>query len=503
MDGEVKNLVVIDDEKYVCNIIMEALDEFASYNVRKFTNPIEAIDFISDNAIDLVLTDLVMGKHSGVQVLESTLRNHPDAVVILMTGYPTVKTAISVLKKGGYDYLIKPFKLEDLKSTISRGLDHQRIKRENVRLRSQLELMKVTEAVAHGMKLHPLLTLIADSAVKELSAEAASIILLDRKANKYRLRCLSGSVDDSKVKEFILGDSKGASGRNSGHGPTLINEEIVINDKSHRRSYISYPLISKGKNIGSFNLVSTNRFSYLSPGQGHLISLLASTAAFVVESNYMDKDLQKSYLMTIKALASAIEARDRYTAGHTDRVYRIAKVIARELGWNNKRLIDLRTGSILHDVGKIGVPDAILNKPGKLTDDETEIMKKHPELGARILKGIPFLEPIIPYVFSHHERYDGTGYPHGLAGEDIPVEGRVLAVADTFDAIMSDRPYRPSADIEKAVKELIEYKETQFDPVIVDAFVNACREGRINIEVTYNRKSGKSEIFSQTQKVSV
>ncbi len=503
MDGEVKNLVVIDDEKYVCNIIMEALDEFADYNVRKFTDPIEAIDFISDNAIDLVLTDLVMGKHSGVQVLETTLKNHPDAVVILMTGYPTVKTAISVLKKGGYDYLIKPFKLEDLKSTIARGLEHQRIKRENVRLRSQLELMKVTEAVAHGMKLHPLLTLIADSAVKELSAEAASIVLLDRKANKYRLRCLSGSVDDNKVKEFLLGKSKALNRQTTDHGPLLINEEVVINDKSHRRSYISYPLISRGKNIGSFNLVSTNRFSYLSRGQGHLMSLLASTAAFVVESSHMDKDLQKSYLMTIKALASAIEARDRYTAGHTDRVYRIAKVIARELGWNNKQLIDLRTGSILHDIGKIGVPDSILNKPGKLTDEETEIMKKHPELGARILKGIPFLEPIIPYVISHHERYDGTGYPHGLSGEDIPLEGRVLAVADTFDAIMSDRPYRPSAKTEKAINELILYKGTQFDPVVVDAFINAYREGRINIVATYNRKNGLSEIFSSAQKVSV
>ncbi|UCD93605.1 MAG: HD domain-containing protein, partial [Candidatus Zixiibacteriota bacterium] len=477
----------------VLDILMESLGEFEDFLVNKFTNAGKAIEYIGENVVDLVLTDLVMGKYSGVQILETTLKNHPEAIVILMTGYPTVKTAISVLKKGGYDYLIKPFKLEDLKSTIRRGLEHQRIRRENLELRSQLELMKISEALAGGGKLYPLLTRIVESAVREIEAEAASLVVLDRKAEKYRLRCLSGSEPGKSVEEFLRAEGlKGALSLDRDKAHT-IKEEIKIEGKPYKRSYVIYPLISKGQNIGFLNLVSTNRFSYISPGQEHLVSLLASMAASAVESTYMDKNLRKSYLLTIKALANAVEARDVYTAGHTNRVYRLAKSTARKMGWENDQMMELRNGCILHDIGKIGVPDAILNKPGKLTERERKIMQEHPETGARILHRIPFLKPVTPYVLSHHERYDGTGYPHGLAGENIPIEGRLLAVVDTFDAIMTDRPYRPSADAQKALEELIRFKCKQFDPAVVDAFMEAYHEGSLNCRAIYGRSSLKGE----------
>jgi putative nucleotidyltransferase with HDIG domain len=493
MSKSSKSIVVIDDEKYVCDIIMEALGEFEDYQVHKFTEPAKAIEFIGDNGVDLVLTDLVMGKYSGVQMLETTLLNHTEAIVILMTGYPTVKTAISVLKKGGYDYLIKPFKLEDLKSTIRRGLEHQRIRRENVELRSQLELMKISAALARGQKLYPLLTQIVEAAVREVAAEAASLVILDRKAEKYRLRCLSGSDLDEDINEFLQGEGLKGALTLDRHKAHMIKEEVKVDDKTHKRSYVIYPLISKGRNIGFLNLVSTSRFGYITPGQEHLVSLLASMAATAVESTYMDKNLRKSYLLTIKALANAVEARDVYTAGHTNRVYRLAKITAHKLGWENDQMIELRNGCILHDIGKIGVPDAILNKPGKLTQRERAIMQRHPEMGAKILRRIPFLKPVIPYVLSHHERYDGTGYPYGLAGENIPVEGRLLAVVDTFDAIMTDRPYRPSADAHKALEELIRFKGRQFDPAVVDAFVEAYHEGSLNCRAIYGNPYSETE----------
>jgi HD-GYP domain-containing protein (c-di-GMP phosphodiesterase class II) len=125
-------------------------------------------------------------------------------------------------------------------------------------------------------------------------------------------------------------------------------------------------------------------------------------------------------------------------------------------------------GGMLHDLGKIGVPDAILNKPGPLTKEEFAIMKTHPLLGAKIVENIPFLKPSLPYILYHHERYDGNGYPHGLAGEDIPIEGRLLAVVDTIDAITSDRPYRKGRGIDIAVQQLREHSGTQFDPHIVE-----------------------------------
>ena len=488
-----KNIVVVDDERYVCNIIVEALGEFRDFHIKKFNNPEKAIKYISENGIDLVLTDLVMGEHSGVEVLETTLQCHPDAVVILMTGYPTIKTAISVLKKGGYDYLIKPFKLEDLKSTILRGLEHQRVRRENVELRSQLELMKISDELSRGMKLFSLLKMIVETAIREISAKGASIILLDRKADRYRVRYLSESHADESIAEFLRGEGQhGALSTGQEHSK-IVDEKFTIEDRRYKRSFVTYPLISKGLTIGYLNLVSDNIFHHITPGQQNLMAFMASTAASAVENNYMDKNLKKSYILTIKALANAVEARDEYTAGHTDRVYRVAKITAAQLGWPKNKMSDLRTGCILHDIGKIGVPDSILNKPGKLTKSERERMQEHPLTGEKILRRIPFLQGVIPYVISHHERYDGKGYPHGLSGEDIPIEGRLLAVVDTFDAIMSDRPYRLRANPERAIDELTKYSGSQFDPKVVDAFLKAYEEGLIDCRAIYGNGREESQ----------
>ncbi|MFQ5454402.1 MAG: HD-GYP domain-containing protein, partial [Candidatus Zixiibacteriota bacterium] len=144
-------------------------------------------------------------------------------------------------------------------------------------------------------------------------------------------------------------------------------------------------------------------------------------------------------------------------------------------------------GCTLHDIGKIGVPDSILNKPDDLLDEERKKMANHPKLGLKILRGIDLFKPAIPYVLAHHESYDGTGYPKGLKGEEIPIEGRLLAVADTFDAIMSDRPYRKGNNLETAVSELIKYKGIQFDPKIVDVLIDLIRKGMINFKELYDR----------------
>ncbi|MCP4703828.1 MAG: response regulator, partial [candidate division Zixibacteria bacterium] len=446
MSNDTKHIVVIDDEKYICNIIAEALSEFKNYKLRKFTDPEKAMEYISSNSVDLVLTDLVMGDFSGVQILEHVLKYHADAVVVLMTGYPTVKTAISVLKKGGYDYLIKPFKLDDLKSTIKRGLDNQQIKRENVELRGQLELLKIADEISAGIKMTQLLKLIVNTAVKVLPDSSATILLKARKSGHFRLKCMAGKHKAKSIEKFLKGEDTKRKDDSDYKLPWSLNEEINNSSTKSMRSYISYPLISKDEIVGMLNLVYTNPFSFISPGQKRMISLLVSYAANAVESNYLDKNLRKSYFQTIKTLANAIEARDRYTAGHTDRVYRLAKIIGGEMGWNKKKLAELRTGCILHDIGKIGVPDSVLNKPDRLNDYERNIMMKHPELGVKMLQGIPFLKPATPYIIAHHEMFDGSGYPNGLKGEDIPIEGRLLAVVDTYDAITSDRPYRDRRD---------------------------------------------------------
>jgi len=155
--------------------------------------------------------------------------------------------------------------------------------------------------------------------------------------------------------------------------------------------------------------------------------------------------------------------------------------------WDEDQIHDLIMGCTLHDIGKIGVPDSILNKPSVLTQSETKKMQKHPELGLKIIRGINLFKPAVPYIGSHHERWDGTGYPKQLKGKEIPIEGRLLAVVDTFDAIMSDRPYRKGADIKSAIDELIKYSGRQFDKEMVDLFLRLIHKGTIDLKALYNR----------------
>ncbi len=475
-----KNIMVVDDEIYICNIILEALGDFRDFNVRKFSDPVAALDHLDKHSIDLVLTDLVMGDHSGVEILEKALANHPDCIVILMTGYPTVKTAISVLKKGGYDYLVKPFKLEDLTATIKRGLDHQEVRRENVALRSQAELRKISEAMARGVGFNTVLEMINKTLLQQLPATAASILLYDKKQHSHRLKCIGGEYDDPSIEEFLNGRVSHEPVQRSREDVYCDSFDIIKNNIPCRRTIISNPLISKRVLLGHLNIVYDHPFKQITPGQMHLISLLASQAASAMESSRLIYNLKRSYLQTIGALANAIEARDNYTAGHTDRVFYLAEILAEKLGWDKRRINQLKTGCRLHDIGKIGIPDGILNKPGRLDDDERVIMQQHPIRGAAILGQVPFLKPIIPYILCHHERFDGTGYPNGLKGKEIPIEGRLLAVVDTFDAITSNRPYRQGKSHEFALKELREHAGTQFDPELVKLFQKAYEEGLIN-----------------------
>jgi HD-GYP domain-containing protein (c-di-GMP phosphodiesterase class II) len=235
------------------------------------------------------------------------------------------------------------------------------------------------------------------------------------------------------------------------------------------------------------NIVRDNHFLPLRQAQLHLLSVIAAKVASMIENCRLYENLKSSYLEAIKALANAIEARDPYTRGHTDRVTILADLIAVRLGWSERKRAELKMGCTLHDIGKIGVPDAILNKPNLLTTEERSKMEVHPTLGAKILEGIDYLKPAIPYILYHHERYDGRGYPHGLAGEDIPIEGRLLAVIDTYDAIVTDRPYRKGAMPEKAITELQRYRGQQFDPEIVDTLVGAWEEGVIGSLDIYGR----------------
>ncbi len=184
------------------------------------------------------------------------------------------------------------------------------------------------------------------------------------------------------------------------------------------------------------------------------------------------KTIRQSYLEIIQAFIASIELKDFNTAGHSRRVSDIGVMLAAAMDFSNREIQHVRIGGLLHDIGKIGIPDAILMKQGPLTQEEFVQIRKHPEYGYNILKGIESVEYIIPYVYTHHERYDGTGYPQGLKGDKIPLEGRLLCLADSLDAMTSDRSYRMAMNAEEAYKEVLRCSGSQFDPRMVDVLTD-------------------------------
>ena len=188
------------------------------------------------------------------------------------------------------------------------------------------------------------------------------------------------------------------------------------------------------------------------------------------------------FINSVRMLAAAIDAKDPYTRGHSERVARYSIAIGKNLNLPEKEMRNLRISALLHDVGKIGIDDRILRKPGALSDDEFEVMKGHPAKGAAIMSGVAQLIDIIPGMKYHHEKWGGGGYPEGLTGEAIPMQARIVAIADTFDAMTTNRPYQKAMELNYVVEKIRGFGGSRFDPRVIDAFANAVKRGDIQIE---------------------
>ncbi|MFK7760305.1 MAG: HD-GYP domain-containing protein [Phycisphaerales bacterium] len=271
---------------------------------------------------------------------------------------------------------------------------------------------------------------------------------------------LRKSVEELLITEPVAVSDKTAVYEATGIFSELEPQVMVHSVQAHGRKYGW--LIIGGKQ---------GEDSYVCSHDTKTIDSIAGIFSAFLENTRLYSEQQRAFVGTIRALSGAIDAKDRYTRGHSDRVAMLSEQLSLAIGYSAEQADRVRLCGILHDVGKIGVPESVLCKNGRLTDEEFEMIKLHPEIGASMLEELPSLQDILPGVMHHHERWDGKGYPAGLAGEDIPELGRILALADTFDAMSSNRAYRAAMPREKVLAEFTKCSGTQFEPRLVQAFL--------------------------------
>jgi len=322
---------------------------------------------------------------------------------------------------------------------------------------------------------------------RTLGASASSVLLFDDEERDLLFDVVEGQAGQV-LRQVKLSTQSGIAGWVARHGKPLVVNDVAKDrrfDKSideitgfTTRSIICTPLVVHRKIIGIIEVLNKLNGSDFSEQDLETIMSVASTVGMAIENTKLHQSVLDAYKITIKALAAAIDAKDHYTRGHSQRVVEYALLGGTSLSFPREELETLEYAGILHDVGKIGIADSILSKPERLTAEEWEIMLRHPGMGANILKDVPFLEKAKTLILHHHERYDGSGYPGGLKCEDIPIGARLLAVADAFDTMTTDRSYRAAPGVDYALEELSRCSGTQFCPVTVEAFISSLKRYR-------------------------
>ena len=489
-------ILVVDDEVSIVNII-ESFLEMEGFSPVCFTDSSEAMNWLEHNRVDLVLTDLRMDHFSGEDIFHQTQKTQRDPIVIIMTAYPTLSNVIEVLRMGVYDYLLKPFGMDSLLVTIKRGLEKQKLSREVVQLNKAVSLYQVSEALGSTIEFQELLKIIMQTALTEADAQEVSLILFEPQLSQLKLEASIGlplivqkngyQSREGSVVEWVINNNEPLmlNGSLKGTPFSSVAEGRIIH------SSLCIPIRAKGKVLGALSVNRTARHDPFTLSQLQALSIITSNAAQAIENARLYDGLYRDYMSTINALAKAVEAKDPYTQGHSSRVVQYSLAIAREIGIPEEDWDTLKVASILHDIGKIGIPDNILLKSGKLTDEEYDFMKKHPVIGDQILAPIQSLEKVRRVIYQHHERVDGLGYPDGVKGADLNPLSRILIVGEVFDALATKRSYKEAWNLDKIVEFFREKSGSQFDPDVVNAMTNILsREGEKFIDMSIPEITG-------------
>jgi putative nucleotidyltransferase with HDIG domain len=442
---------------------------------------------VADGKIDAVLLDLSLPDSHGLDTLSKTYSQAAGVPILVLTGLDNEALGLEAVQNGAQDYLVKgqidgQLLVRAIRYAIQRKQAEERIQRQVERLAA---LRNIDMAIMASLDLRAILYVLLDQVTSQLRVDAADVLLINPHSQTLEYAAARGFKTNVSVRSRMrLGE--GYAGRAALERRTLSIPDITaVDDFTHAPlltgdlfiSYYAVPLITKGWVKGVLEVFHR---SPLDPDPEWLefLEALAAQAAIAIDNTSLFDDLQRSnvelslaYDTTLEGWSRALDLRDKETEGHTQRVTEVTMRLARAIGVSEAELVHLRRGALLHDIGKMGIPDSILLKPGPLTDWEWDIMRRHPVYAYELLSPISFLRPALEIPHYHHEKWDGTGYPSGLKGEQIPQAARIFAIADVWDALRSDRPYRLAWPEEKVREHILSLSGTHFDPKVVAAFM--------------------------------
>ena len=518
-------ILVADDDAPTRALLCEAF-QGAGYDVRHATSGPEVHSLLDSEEFEAVVTDLVMPGMGACDLIRNVGEHADRAVIVLVTGYPSVDTAVEAVHSNIWEYVTKPFDIEGLVACVDAGLRHRRLQWENERLVVELQEanreLSEHKSALEGRVCHATASFQASNdALRNRIAQLARLNELAKAINEARceeiaVRRIADAVLDLTPADYcgiLLPEAGGSGPLFEVHGHRALDDpsrqhigeimwdalEIVggprprpadvrpvlasVRDESAHplariAASMSVQLAVHGDVLGILS-VGTSRPGILTDEDHRLLSTIGNQAAAGLESIRAYAWVQNNYLATIQSLAKSLEAKDTYTSGHSARVAAMAVQIAETMELEPEHVAMIRYAATLHDIGKIGVDDSTIRSSKRLSTEELQSVRRHPELGEEILRPVQMLRDALPMIRHHHERWDGTGYPDGLSGEDIPLGARIIAVADSFDAMTSSRPYRDRLSAAEALRELHANRGTQFDPDAVYAVLAICPENPV------------------------
>jgi response regulator RpfG family c-di-GMP phosphodiesterase len=481
MEARQPSILIIDDDQYIVDLIREYLSGL-SMDCTGFTDPRNALTCLEKRTFDLVLTDLRMGRVSGMDILRAAVDPDPSGtMVIMMTSYPTVEDAIEAMQSGVENYILKPFSLDALEHVVKVSLEKQQLARENINLKESLALYRASEALEAleaPLELTEYLRMVLEIAIGELGGDAANLVLFE------------GPPDARRVETRI---DQNRSGGGNGFGDEamlqladrLMEESgsLVIPEGEGPGPLMVLPLRSGKDLLGLLAVRRSPGSQDFTPAQAKTLSIIGSGAGVAVKNARLFNSLQEQYLGAIRSLVTAVEAKDPYTRGHSEKIAHYGRAVAERIGAEQEIVDGMRVAGLLHDSGKIGVPESILLKEGPLTSEEYTIIQEHAAMSERIVKPLALPEHVLHAIAEHHERLDGSGYPKGLGSDELTLVSRIIAVVDVYDALTSDRIYRHRLSRQEAFESIDrEVRASRLDGTIVEVWRDLVEEGEVETE---------------------